>query len=198
MSNLFKDKIVVLIGPAPHVIEDRYYFSHADLVCRINRMVPISEEMKRATGDRCDVWFPANALLQSDPDLCGLNCIKKIRCSSKGAIHIPKMFMHKWSKSNSIHDKLSRDVGCLPNKGLKAMVDILLDQPQLLYIIGFTFYQGVAYYPGYTNDQDNDLHTKRMGDIGRHVQEGQIRYFKEKILPLPNVKVDPVMMKMFG
>jgi hypothetical protein len=197
MTDLFRNKSVVLIGPAPHVIESSYDFRHYDIVCRINRMVPIPEEMKKATGDRCDVWFPANQLLRNEPSLCGLSCIKTIRCSQKASEIIPKDFRYKWSKSNILHDELSKAVGCLPNRGLKAMVDILKDQPTMLFIVGFTFYQGGAYYPGYTNDQDNERHKNNAGNIGRHVQEGQIRYFKEKILPSPNVWVDSVMMKMF-
>jgi hypothetical protein len=52
--SLFTNKKVVLCGPAPHITETKQDFSGYDYVCRLNAMIPLSDELIEATGNRID------------------------------------------------------------------------------------------------------------------------------------------------
>ncbi len=192
---LFFDKRVALVGPAPHILDSVQDLSGYDFVCRVNGSIPLSEEMILCTGNRCDVWYPANRMLKVDGNLCLLDEIKIIRTTKKGAVHIPKKAHHKLNLCTSNFSELKRAVNCVPNRGLKAMVDILSETPKELYITGFTFYQFGSYYDGYVSDKDRDHQSKKGGNVGNHKQEPQMEYFKSKILPF--VKVDSKLKEMF-
>lgn len=196
-SSIFKNKRVALIGPAPHILERQQDFSKYDVVCRVNMMVPITREMLKTTGNRCDVWYPANAVLSAYPELCLSNDVKIIRTTNKGLALIPISCRDKFSKAKWQLEELKKELGCTPNRGLRAIIDILNHRPAELYITGFTFYIGDAYFPGYTNDSHLELTTKKMGNIGGHKQDSQMKYFKEKIIPNPVVKLDWKLKELF-
>ena len=193
---MFQNKKVALIGPAPHILDRVQDFSGYDIVCRVKGMLPIPIEMIKYTGFRCDVWYPANGFLKKNPDLCLLDEVKFIRCSKKSSNDIPIEVKHKWSRLEYNRKELKEILGATPNRGLIAMIDIVKEQPAELYITGFTFYQGDAYYPGYTTIEGNSNMILMKGNAGNHIQEPQINYFREKILPF--VKVDWKMKQMFN
>jgi hypothetical protein len=194
---MFHSKTVALIGPAPHILERVQDLSNFDLVCMVNNMLPISPELARAVGSRCDVWYPANMLLQAKPELCKHPDVKIIRTTKTAAAHIPEPCLYKWSRAKWPLHALMQQLGCMPNRGMRAMIDILSHNPAKLYITGFTFYQGSAYFPGYTTAEYNQYTIQKAGNLGDHLQEPQIDYFKKNILPHPAVEVDWKLKKMF-
>lgn len=187
----------ILIGPAPHILEKKLHITDDWLVCRVGNVFPLSPEMIEATGRRCDYWYPNNLLLKAHPEICLDSDIRKIRITKTGSQFIPKQAKHKWERAWWNLPVLMKELGCMPNRGLRAMIDILSYKPQLLYITGFTFYQGEPYYPGYTTEEHYQ-HTKEMqGDISDHRQKPQIEFFRRVILPNPAVKVDKKLKEMF-
>ena len=134
---LFTGKKVVITAPAPHITEVKQDFSDYDFVCRVNAMIPLSEELIEATGDRVDVWFPANSLLERQPELCQYP--KIIRTTKTGLSSVPQEYKSKVSIMNKHHDKLKITLESTPNRALRAIVDVLLDCPALLYVKGVTF-----------------------------------------------------------
>lgn len=187
---MFQGKTVALTGPAPHILREPQDLSRFDIVARVNMMVPMSEALIRATGNRCDVWYPSNQVLERHPELCALPEVKLIRTTSHGAQHIPQAYKHKWSRTGWNLTAIMNEIGCMPNRGLRAMIDILAHNPAELYITGFTFYQAGAYYDGYTSEETNAAHLISGGDMGGHKQKPQIDYFRRHIYKDPRVKLD--------
>lgn len=187
---LFTGKRIVLTAPAPHIVEEKQDLSRYDYVCRLNAMIPLSERLKEATGERIDVWFPSNKLLREKPELCELP--KIIRTSKKGGELIPKQYFHKVSYMNNHHDRLKAIIGCVPNRGLRAIIDILKDKPKELYITGLTFYKTGGYFEDYTYFKDsNEKTVLSKGNMGGHLQEPQFEYFLKNIVPF--VTMDKVL-----
>lgn len=198
-DKLFKGKRVALIGPAPHILDRIQNFNDYDLVCRVNKTLPVwPSKIREKTGSRCDVWYPANNLLRQQPWFCELIFVDKIRTTKKGSLLIPEHSRHKFSKAKWDLEGLKAELGCMPNRGLRAMIDILQNKPKELYITGFTFYQGDgAYYEGYSTPEHTKLTAEVAGNLGGHKQEPQIKYFKEKILTHPAVKIDWKIQELF-
>lgn len=197
-DKLFKGKRVALIGPAPHILERVQDFYEYDLVCRVNRMAITTGKISTATGYRCDVWYPANKLLMEHPFICSLHTVTFIRTTKKASVLIPEPRRYKFSQAKWDLEGLKAELGCTPNRGLRAMIDILQNDPKELYITGFTFYQGDgAYYEGYSTPEHTKLTAEVAGNLGGHKQEPQIKYFKEKILTHPAVKIDWKMQELF-
>ncbi len=190
---LFTGKKVVLTGPAPHITEVKQDLSGYDLVCRLNAMIPLSKELIEATGNRTDVWFPANLMLILKPELCIYP--KIIRTTRSGEQLVPKIYRCKISYMNPHFEKLKAKIGCTPNRAIRAMVDILKDKPALLYVTGITFYKTGAYYRSYTYyNQANKQHEMAKGNVGGHRQEPQFKYFLKYIAP--KIKMDSVLTEI--
>jgi hypothetical protein len=190
---LFTGKKVVLCGPAPHITETKQDFSGYDYVCRLNAMIPLSDELIEATGNRIDVWYPANLLLTMKPELSQYP--KIIRTTGNGEKLVPPKYRNKISYMNSHFQKLKSKVDCTPNRALRAMVDILKDKPKLLYVTGITFYKTGGYYKSYTfYESSNAVTVEKKGDIGGHKQEPQFNYFLKYIAP--KIKMDSVLKEI--
>lgn len=192
-----KNKSVILIGPAPHIIEQQINLSTFDVVCRVGDVFPLSNQMIWATSSRCDVWYPANSLLNRKPFICLDPNIKAIRTTKKGAKEIHPDAMHKWQHTTWALDSIMNELGCHPNRGLRAMIDILSQKPKSLYLTGFTFYQSEnPYFDGYTTEEHFERTKITKGDLGAHLQDPQIKYFKKYILP--HVSCDAQLLQSIG
>jgi hypothetical protein len=89
---------------------------------------------------------------------------------------------------------LAKKIGTYPNTGFQAMLEILAEQCNVLYITGFTFWQQGKYYDGYLPDERLREKTESLkGDVQIHKQDPQIKYFMQNIYTLPNVICDPVL-----
>lgn len=182
--NPFKNKSVILIGPAGHITKKIIDTDPFDIVARVGAIFPISEALAKSTGTRCDFWYPANSYLDRYPEICADPHIQKIRITKTGARFIPEQYRHKWSPTTWPITQLIKVLGCYPNRGLRAMIDILNGDPAQLHIVGFTFYQSKQpYFIGYCNSQNQERIRQTRGDVGKHKQAPQIQYFKKHILP---------------
>jgi hypothetical protein len=194
---IYTNRVVYLTGPAPSVLEQQLYPGKDDLVVRLNKMVPLSDELKAATSDRCDVWYPANVLLSKDPFLCLLPEVKKIRISTKAAELVPASAKHKVSIMNPFTD-LGKYVKGTPNRGIKAIADIIVERPEKLFISGFSFYTGEPYYRGYLPEQQMEAIASKKGNIGGHIQQEQLLYMKRVVAKLPFVVLDDFLKHLLN
>lgn len=180
-----ENKRVCLIGPAPHTaeIDQSEYIKSFDVVVRINNALPIPDELKKTTTDRCDVLYVWRKILPNS----SWNNLKEIRLKPDA------IFSHQWNKklyepykeilkvvSPEHFYGLSKELGSRANTGLMAIEDILSEKPKELYITGLTFYRGVAYHDSYKGLYSNDRVTKNQGTMDKHNQDHQIKYFIKK------------------
>jgi hypothetical protein len=187
---LFNDKSVVLTCSAPHVLEMEQDFSDFDYVVRVNFQLPLSDEMIRCTGSRADVWYPAKKILQDTPELCQYADVIKI--PERYRRLVPRKYRDRIYPMTVNRGHVKRAIQSGPNRGLLAALDIVADQPKLLYITGMGFYQRGDYYEGYENTNPVDPETKG-NDLG-HDQQKSMAYFAEKVLPF--CFVDRVMAEI--
>jgi hypothetical protein len=191
-----KNQKFVLFGPAPHVLRRNYRFPAEYHICRVGNVFPLTSDMVHATGSHTDYWYPANQLLLKKQEVCNSRDIRFIRTTKTGSRLIPATAIHKWSRTSWELNNLQNKLGCMPNRGLRAMIDILAQDPIELIIIGITFYHGEPYYEGYTGEEHYQLTKEKRGDLGNHKQDPQIRYFIENILPHPAVKIDDELKRV--
>lgn len=196
-DTLFKGKRVALLGPAPHIIERVQSFDEYDLVCRINTAVHMPNELVAATGPRCDVWYASDKMVKNHPDYAHYEYVQYLRAGRSRKQYLTPLAKSKFSEMHGFLSWARKLMKCEPNRGMKAIIDILLDKPQLLYITGFTFYQSEkVYYPGYSSPQGEKRNATKRGDVGRHLQQPQLKYFCEKVFPQKNVRVDTELLEV--
>jgi hypothetical protein len=181
----FTDKRVVLIAPAPHIVEEKQDLSGFDVVCRMNKAVPIPKEVKKTTGDRTDVLYLTPAVhpnkdwentkeLRVKPNI--LFSTVKGRTLEKYFPYRKKLKIIDYEHFYNIWDEIESE----PNMGLIAISDILSENPKELYITGMTFYQTGGYYKGYKiPSKEIEQMIKNKGNIFKHRQDPQIEYFKK-------------------
>jgi hypothetical protein len=190
-DTLFKGKSVALIGPAPHIIERRQYFRDYDLVCRINNAVHMPDDLALATGTRCDVWYASDKMMTHKSHFGKYDYVKYLRAGKSRKRHLDPQVKHKFSEMHGFLFPVRKLLKCEPNRGVKAIIDILMDNPKRLYITGFTFYQvGKAYFDGYCSEKGQKQNTARKGECGNHSQPSQLDLFVTLIWQHPKVKVD--------
>jgi len=185
---LFENKSVVLIGPAPHILKKKQDFSGFDYVCRVNDMVPITKPMIKATGSRVDVLYARQRIIKNKPHLC--EYADYVITTDRGVEQCPEKYKDKVRHYTcplvieNRRSEMQQILGCLPNTGFRAMVDIHYQKPKRFYITGFTFYNGKTHYEGYGRGKRHKrLHQKQGGEIGLHKQPPQFEYFKNHIAP---------------
>lgn len=191
-----RDKNVILIGPAPHILETKLEIPESSVVCRVGAVFPLSAKMIECTTDRCDYWYIANCFLKENPHTCLDPNIKHIRTTKLASTFIPKAARHKWSWAKWDLDKMQKQLKCLPNRGMRAIYDILAQKPKSLHITGITFYLGDPYYKGYATDEHYEETKIRGGDMGPHRQAPQIDFFIRNILTNPVVTIDPKLASL--
>ena len=187
---MFKGKKVCLLGPAPHIAEVKHDYSQYDFICRVNAMIPVPELVAVATTNRTDVWYTCYMLLKKYPELCAIPGVLRITQGQKE--FVPQKFQKKISLMNPHFNRLKAAVGCTPNRGMRAMVDILDSKPKLLYVSGITFYKGKSYYEGYGGGLIAAKETD--GNTNAHKQDPQFQYFIKHIYPF--IKTDSVLKEI--
>jgi hypothetical protein len=181
----YTGKRVVLIAPAPHIAEVKQDLSKYDIVCRMNKAVPLPKEIIKTTGNRTDVLYltPAvhpNKEWENIPELRVKPNILFSTVEGR-TIHKYKPFKHKlkiigYEHFYNIWDEIKSE----PNMGLIAISDILSENPKELYITGMTFYQSGGYYKGYSIPaKEIQEMVEKKGNIFKHRQDPQIAYFKK-------------------
>lgn len=184
-KGIFTDKKVILIGPSPYILKQKYDVNNYDYVCMVNNMFPpINEKLKEIGITRCDIIFWCNALVRkrSQELIKYKNEFKYLRMREEVYEYIPEEIRDKISYMNK-QGWLKKTVDCRPNRGIRAMWDILRENPKELYITGFTFYlEEEIYYDGYAEQKTVDFHKKTKGYNSGHDQNKQINFFKKYIL----------------
>jgi len=194
----FTGKSVALVGPAPHILDRVQDLSGFDYVVRTNTAIAMPPEVVAATGPRCDVLYLA-VFKGWMRKASAMARVQEFRVKNTQLWHsTPQIHdvLMPWKDRVSIIDSdmerwLTAQVGCDPNVGLIAMVDILHERPSRLYLTGFTFFQGVSHYPGYRNGVFSESLTKTKGETPLHRQQPQFDFFLEHIRPL--VEVDDTL-----
>lgn len=182
---MFHNRNVILIGPAPHIIETRRDLSVFDIVCRVNHTIHDSK-LNEVIGDRCDVWYAAETLTEKER-YCSL--AGHIRYVHGRAITVHPKHRHKSSQMTG--QEIFKNTG-VPYRGMRAMADILSNNPESLCVTGFTFYDGKAYHDDYFGKEKPN-----QGNLGNSDQQTQIRLFMEHFAPkiIPDPQLASLMRK---
>ncbi len=210
-------KRVAIVGPAAHIvdIDQKDYIKSFDIVVRINNSLPIPEDVRKATSNRCDLLY----IYGRAKPVKEWNDVKEIKISSYylWGVH-PKYNSRKasWRKTKhyAFKEKITtchpdvyypfiKKTQSVPNRGLAAMIDILMQEPEELYITGFTFFKlsgkkGGLYYENRIEmpERKRERLIKRGGNSGAHKIKPQIEYFIKYIYSNSKVKVDFVLGKI--
>jgi len=108
-----------------------------------------------------------------------------------------------------IYMEWEKDIGCRPNTGIIAILDILNMKPKELYITGFTLFKD-GYSKLYRNQIDNTYVTEQnskykvldrmfnAGYKGAHDQYLIYLYLKKHILNKKNIKLDDILIEILN
>ena len=209
IDNDFSSKSVCIIGAAPSITKKKQVIkiNSFDVVCRINFSLPIPENIKKYTGDRCDVLYcyPEVEPNPSWYEYEGLIVKLKSLSDSNYATFSSKIDRDK-IKLERIDNLLFRNVKSkckgTPNMGILAISDILNNNPSKLYITGFDFYQSKEVFHKEYSNPNKEKVKKSKGEIFGHKQKSQMNYFFEDIYRNPVVQVDEairrIMVRKYG
>ena len=175
-SEYLKDKRIVIVGPAPHLLdsENGNIIDDFDIVVRINKSFPVKKEMQMYLGSKTDIIY--HCLYQIE-EHGGLVKYKEMSENNVSFIACPypyklnpfykhaKKFEIEYEKSNSSFGKhyvekdyyinLVKMIGTRYNTGIGAIVDLLRYKIDSLHVMGFSFFE-TGFIKGYRNLQDSD------------------------------------------
>ena len=201
-----KDKKVILVGPAPHLIdsEQQEFIESFDIIVRLNVALPLAPERYKDIGSRTDILY--NCLSENKEDggktdfegwsktIQWLVCpypkwgpFKRQTEVFEAKNEVTPYKLNFANMDTDYYIQLEKDLTCRPNSGFLAIVDLLRYDIKELYVCGITFFQG-GYDPTYrasidgvTSIDDNhseSLVHKRMDAHKNHRQQPQIDYMK--------------------
>jgi len=170
-NNYLKGKSVVVVGPAPYVLnQDRVDFINShDVVVRINKSWPVTEEQSKHIGSRTDIrWhcgmehtnnggpFMIEEMMKDKVEWLCINFpkhldyfhndIKKFEELNKNY----NMNFHCWSDLE-LYISLHTYLGTRMNAGTAAITDLLFYDIKSLHVMGVTFFDG-GWYKGYKEE----------------------------------------------
>lgn len=213
-KNYLSGKRVCLVGPAPSVKQvdpaQGSQIDDYDVVVRINKSLPVSEDLKEFAGTKTNVLY--NSVDQVD--------------ASGGKLDIPFLeaeidwlvspYPSKQPFSGNIKNFVSKnrdrikfttfeldyyndlelEMRTRPNSGVLAILDLLSCDISELYITGITFFKG-GYVEGY-RDQTEEEALKLMARSGHHRIPPQIDYMKGILSSDTRVKMDPFLEEIIN
>jgi hypothetical protein len=222
LKNLIFNKKVVLVGPATYLNKKNFgcNIDSYDIVIRCNKGHGLLQDHINY-GSRTDILY--HCVSQSEDD-GGMITDKLYNDISLIVFAYP--LLHNFENStfgmgnndlynkipNKYNDKITsvkkdmyldmeKSIGCRPNTGIIAIIDILSLNPSLLYITGFSMFKD-GYSKFYRNKIDNRIVTEenskyavlnRMsnaGYVGHHKQYLIWKYLKNRILYNNKIKLD--------
>jgi len=210
-TDYLDNKTVAIVGPAPTVKEvenNLDIINSCDIVVRLNRSLPVHENLANFIGNRTDVLYNC---MDEDPESGGYLHIPYLAQEVDwliGAYPLKTPFASnilKFKNRNNgrinfdvfdlqYYDHLEECMGTRPNTGILAILDLLSKNIKSLYITGFTFFKG-GYAREYRNYNEEQV-LKRMRDHGNHSQEPQFRYVKHILASDDRVKTDEFLHKI--
>ena len=208
-NNLIKNKKVLLLGPASHILDpdNTSDFRDFDVIVKLNKMVEKSSFLDDELNNRNDVLYHCLQVdLPNGDDPYSvkewqLKNVKHLRIPFTGATAHYRMNINRFIKANlfigikfstmpiNVFDQLCIDCdNTLPSTGILAINDLALQSPSVLDIRGLTFGK-TGYSSNYKNDRwhKNENHRKRTT---KHNLEKQILFFKKLYQSSDNIVVD--------
>lgn len=197
--NFIKNKNVILVGPANYLQDmglgkaiDEY-----DLVVRMNRSYPVSEEYD--LGSRTDIlyisprtWRKRNeTIINGWRDISWIVAQKRPAGIFEDVINVVEdivAFSHIEQTGY-----LKNEIGTVPNIGVVATWHILTGGAKSLHVVGCDFHQ-TEYHPaysGYLNNPYGTPHNNRMHDIPM-----QLKFLSDLRNDYPNFTADGVLTQM--
>jgi len=123
--------------------------------------------------------------------------------------NLPKFVSNKNIVNKNDYLTWERDIGCRPNTGIIAILDILKMKPKELYITGFTLFKD-GYSSLYRDNIDNRKVTEENSKFkvldrmfkakykGAHDQYKIYLYLKNNILNKSNIKMDTILIDILN
>jgi len=214
-SSLIKNKNVLFLGPAPHILDSKNTkdFHKFDVVVKLNKMVEQAIFSSEELNNRNDVLYHC---LQIDhqngdnpysvEDWVKRNT-KHLRIPFVGPnFHYRKninRFLQLNQKFHIDHSFCSvrefnllekKCDGTQPSTGIIAINDLLLQKPKLLDIRGITFVK-TGYCENYKNARWHDNSEIRKKTT-KHNLDKQLNFFVELLKINKNIKIDPQLSEV--
>lgn len=205
-NGIFKDKRVVIVGPAPYLEGGNrgHEIDSYDIVVRINSGYKLTENCKDY-GSRTDVLYhvvnqhPENGgtinmqIIQTNniKNVIGcypcLSTIEKSSFTNIGTLrdYITLKINNFSTIVKSEYIIFEKQINTRPNAGTVAIFDLLKKDIKSLYIIGFTLFKD-----GYSKNYRETDPIERMKKAGHHNQEKIADYYRT-ILDDERVIIDP-------
>jgi len=214
-AQFIKDKKVLLIGPAPYLMDGSILkkIAQYDTIVRLNRSVEMLEQLGRYTGTKIDILYhnihisPEQGSFDYSLESWKRNGVKHVRIpypplpSSPNYIKNINIFQSK--NANNILDSSIVEInlfnkirkGCnntSPNTGTIAIIDILENKPEVLHISGITFQKGKKIYmDGYRDVVNSEELVRKQNAIYRnHSIDCQLQFLKKELKKYDNVIYD--------
>ena len=212
LSSYLKGKRVVLVGPAPSVIDSAQaaLIDSYDVVVRLNKALPIPKDLQKDIGTRCDILY--NCMNPSDD--CGgtinINTLNKYGVkflvgayppvdsvgTTKLRIKTDNLSFYNKNRNNwrsfcytdKTHFLSLWKLMRLPNTGTMAILDLLRFDIKELYITGITFFK-VGYIRSY-RDYDEKGIMNHLKKFNLHNPNKQLDYACGRLLKEPRVTMD--------
>lgn len=216
LTQIFKGKKVIIIGPADTA--NQYctpeFVNQFDVVVRVNRSFPVSEENAKFTTNRCDVLF--HSLVESGEWSAGVLDFKNLageglknlvfpislakhhKTAYKIKNRIPKTIGFYRPKIDLYKDMVASCAGFQPTTGFSAIYLSLKAQPAKVFITGFSFYQ-TAYAGSYRNEINNmNAWVKKINDKGDHNLKAEFDSLLKACKASKGVELDPFIDELFA
>lgn len=224
IEDFFKNKRVVIVGPADYVNNNELIDSY-DIIVRINKGYNMKDTGKH--GSRTDIMYHVvnqhhengGSLLPFAKDVPIRFCYPILTLNEKSSFQNIGTLRDYYSifqniNNNSMEFKnisiisknkylsIEEKVKSRPNSGLCAILDILSFDIKELYITGFTLFQ-TNYSTTYRNNVENSKDTgkkalSRMKRVGHHNQDDAMNTYKKFIITDKRVKVDDILLDILS
>ena len=214
------DKTVCVVGPASSMTdiagssfttkeEQVDKINSYDVIVRLNKTLPIPENLSPFIGNRTDVLYNCmtpveNKMLYNIPYLSreiiwmvsslpakppAIYDISRFAQINNGIVNFTVPRIEHWNK-------IEQELQTRPNTGFWAILDLLSCPIKELYITGITFFRG-GYMKEYKNFNEEQALSYLKKD-GHHRQEPQIEYMKKNLLQDKRVSVDSFLSKILN
>lgn len=200
---LYKDKNVIILGPASCVFDDckDLDVDFYDLVIRTGKhdieqvksgklgartdIIYHSFDLDEFGCEECEHWEKDKIILIARNNLTNPSARKRFeeRCAGRNITLLHEdvdLFLNKYTKL----------MGCNPSTGVLGIFHILSGEPQKLTIVGFDFYQSSLYFYEDSRYEDQKKFLKYVQDGAfNHHPDKQLEFFKQEIKKYPNCEL---------
>ncbi len=201
-------KRIVLVGPSNSLIGNKQQqkIDSYDLVVRLNKSLPLPNNLKSDIGSRTDILYNSFNLTDfPNKNNIDFNILKKENikyiCCPYPPIDpfITDILRFKFNNNSrfpfhhintNYYKKIYSTLKSRPNTGICAILDILNHNIKELYITGITFFLDL-HYKEYSNENRNVIISHANNNI--HNQQSQIILLRKIILIDRRVKIDNIL-----